>query len=68
MGNGKLSGGGGERDGKESFLYPNILFQRDKRDKSVSWYQTYLSDVIISAALIWTIFDLDGSIHTSGFS
>ena len=27
MGNGKLSGGG---DGKESFLYPNILFQRDK--------------------------------------
>ena len=33
MGNGKLSGGG---DGKESFLYPNILFQRDKRDKSVS--------------------------------
>ena len=29
MGNGKLSGGGG-RDGKESFLYPNILFQRDK--------------------------------------
>ena len=52
MGNGKLSGGGGERDGKESFLYPYILFQRDKRDKSVSWYQTYLSDVIISAALI----------------
>ena len=35
MGNGKLLGGGG-RDGKESFLYPNILFQRDKRDKSVS--------------------------------
>lgn len=35
MGNGKLSGGGG-RDGKESFLYPNILFQRDKRDKSIS--------------------------------
>ena len=35
MGNGKLSGGGGG-DGKESFLYPNILFQRDKRDKSVS--------------------------------
>ena len=33
MGNGKLSGGGGGRDGKESFLYPNILFQRDKRDK-----------------------------------
>lgn len=38
MGNGKLLGGGGGRgrDGKESFLYPNILFQRDKRDKSVS--------------------------------
>ena len=35
MGNGKLSEGGG-RDGKESFLYPNILFQRDKRDKSIS--------------------------------
>lgn len=34
MGNGKLSGGGG--DGKESFLYPNILFHRDKRDKSIS--------------------------------
>lgn len=40
MGNGKLSGGGGRgmggRDGKESFLYPNILFHRDKRDKSIS--------------------------------
>lgn len=35
MGNGKLSRGG-RRDGKESFLYPNILFQRDKRDKSIS--------------------------------
>ena len=35
MSNGKLSGGGRD-DGKESFLYPNILFQRDKRDKSVS--------------------------------
>ena len=31
MGNSKLSGwGGGGREGKESFLYPNILFQRDK--------------------------------------
>lgn len=30
------NGGRGGRDGKEGFLYPNILFQRDKRDKSVS--------------------------------
>ena len=37
MGNGKLlGGGGGGGEGKERFLYPNILFRRDKRDKSIS--------------------------------
>lgn len=31
-------------------------------------HKTYLSELIISVALTWTIFDFDGSIQTSGFS
>ena len=40
----------------------------EKKLTSQLWTQTYLSEVIISAAFTWTIFDLVGSIHTSGFS
>ena len=68
MGNGKLSGGGGGMMGKRVFYTLTSFFRGIKGIKVLVWYQTYLSDVIISAALIWTIFDLDGSIHTSGFS
>lgn len=68
MGNGKLSEGGGEGMGKRVFYTLTSFFRGIKGIKVLVWYQTYLSDVIISAALIWTIFDLDGSIHTSGFS
>lgn len=54
MGNGKLSGGGGGM-GKRVFYTLTSFFRGIKGIKGIKvlvWYQTYLSDVIISAALI----------------
>ena len=52
MGNGKLSGGGGGMMGKRVFYTLTSFFRGIKGIKVLVWYQTYLSDVIISAALI----------------
>ena len=53
MSNGKLSGGGWEgMMGKRVFYTLTSFFRGIKGIKVLVWYQTYLSDVIISAALI----------------